>query len=105
VKHDKVQEILIPATSLPNRILELKFVQRVLCFSQADKDLVEQLHQHFEVQLVAELSPKDKYINGQTCEPGSAHLEKTRKLIEAVLEGDARLQRRLGKELAADCFD
>lgn len=105
LNRDKVQEIMIPASSLPNRILKLSAVRSVRCFSPHDRELVEQIQRYFDKSISVDLELKKRYVAGQAVAPGSDYLEKTRAFFDAIQSGKEDSEARLRRELAQKCFD
>ena len=102
---DKVQEIMIPAGLLRNRILELTAVRSLRCFSPHDRELVDQIQRYFDWSISVDLEIKERYVAGQAAPPGSDYLEKTRTFFDAIQAGREDSEARLRRELAQECFD
>lgn len=107
---DKVQEILILANKLPERLLPLECLDSIEVFSNSDKQLVHSVLERstFSAAQVV-LSDAEKrvscYTAGQSREPGISYLRSHQDLFSAIQQGDQIRRLNLIERLSADCFD
>ncbi len=107
---DKVQEILILANNLPERLLPLKCLDSIEVFSKSDQQLVQSVLERStfsDTQVV--LSDAEQrvicYTAGQSCEPGISYLRSHQDLFSAIRQGDQIRRTNLIEQLSSDCFD
>jgi len=105
IKTDGVEEILLPAGSLPNRLLPLRALRCVECYSTADRDLVEGMMRHFERREPVELKERPRYVEGQKVEPGFRLHRQIVELYSAVGHNDREGQRTIIKDFSSFGFD
>jgi hypothetical protein len=100
-----VEEILLPATSLPDRRLPLNALQRIIAFSPGDHALVQAHLSWANAVHQVDLCEKQKYAQSQIDGPGRTLLELTSTLFRAIREGDHDSQTEIMEQLATTCFD
>jgi hypothetical protein len=100
-----VEEILLDAARLPDRVLPLSVIECVVAFSDADMKLVKEHLERVSVRLKSCAEPKPHYIDGQSKDRGAAFLAKTRLYYEAVWAEELAQRESLRRELQLACFD
>jgi hypothetical protein len=103
----KVEEILIPASSLEahQRRLPWKALRRIVMFSDSDHVLVAEHFSRVGQSWPTALEEKVKYAASQRDGPGKQHLNLTQEYYKAIWEGDCDREERLSCQLAMMCFD
>jgi hypothetical protein len=105
VYSDSVQEVMIHADNLSNRLLPLNTATCVECFSPADREIVAKYLGASSITLTALLSEKRKYVDAQSQPPADNFLKLTREFYEAIRSKDECRQQSLMEQLANLCFD
>lgn len=107
---DGVQEILILAESIPDRMLPLAALDSIEVFSKADQQLVQSFLDRtalsgIQVALSIAQQRVSDYTAGQLSTPGSEYLRMHKELFAAIEKRNDVLRRTLVKQLACECFD
>lgn len=105
IKREKVSEILVPADSLANRVLNLNALRSIICFSDRDIELIKRAISHFKSGIDVELKAKGRYIEGQRSSPGADFIRCTEEFFDSVFSEDEHREETLLKNLARRCFD
>lgn len=99
------REVLIPASSLPDRTMPISAATKVQCFSAGDCDIINEQLNTCQLPIPVDLVVKHRYVQAQSEPPASAYLENTKLLYAAYSAGEHERYRQLMTLLSRECFD
>lgn len=105
LRRSGVQEVMIPAASLPDRTLPIAAATQVCCFSNVDQQIAARLAAAFRIDLAVTLKSKQRYAEAQAESPGSEYIEMTASYCDALLDCNEQRCDELLLVLSRRCFD